>query len=229
MSNFSTLAIITEANTSTAPSPFVASTPDSLGTITTANYVDDLGNEGKIKANDLIYVNYSDTSTFPLNVGLSADLGIFQVTYSASHWSLVQLSPLTALTASVAISATEFNGMYAAPKLLLSAPGTNKLIVVDSMQLVMTYGTADYAAGGVVLAQYESTAHGAGVPATNTETASDFFAAASTVFRFTRSTVLAPFSTSVDQALYLSNQTQAFTTGDSTFVANINYHLLATA
>ena len=119
--------------------------------------------------------------------------------------------------------------MYAAPKLLLSAPGTNKLIVVDSMQLVMTYGTADYAAGGVVLAQYESTAHGAGVPATNTETAADFFAAASTVFRFTRSTVLAPFSTSVDQALYLSNQTQAFTTGDSTFVANINYHLLATA
>lgn len=229
MSNFSTFAIITEANTSTAPSTFVASTPDSLGTITAANYVDDLGKEGKIKANDLIYVNYSDTSVFPLNTGLSATLGIFEVAYSASHWSLVQQVPPTELTASVAVSATDFKALYSAPKLLLSAPGANKLIIVDNMQLVMTFGSADYAAGGVVAAQYDSTVHGAGVAATNTEAAADFFAAASTTFRFTRATTVAPFTTTVNKGLYLSAATQDFTTGDSTFVALVQYHVIAVA
>ena len=130
--------------------------------------------------------------------------------------------------ASVAISAAEFNGMYAAPKLLIAAPGANKLIVVDRMELVMTFVSADYAAGGVVAAQYDSTVHGAGVPATNTEAAADFFAAASTTFVFNGGLVLAPFSTSVNKGLYLSNATGAFTTGDSTFVAKIHYRIIPT-
>lgn len=133
------------------------------------------------------------------------------------------------LYASVAVSAAEFNGMYAAPKLLIAAPGANKLIVVDRMELVMTYGAANFAAGGVVAAQYDSTINGAGVKATNTEAAADFFAAASTTFMFNGATALAPFSTSVNKGLYLSNQTGAFTTGDSTFVAKIHYRIIATA
>ncbi len=131
--------------------------------------------------------------------------------------------------ASVAISAAEFNGMYAAPKLLIAAPGANKLIIVDRMELVMTFVSADYAAGGIVAAQYDSTVHGAGVLATNSEAAADFFAAASTTFVFNGSVVLAPFSTSVNKGLYLSNATGAFTTGDSTFVAKIHYRIIATA
>lgn len=130
--------------------------------------------------------------------------------------------------ATVAITAAEFNGMYAAPKLLLAAPGANKLILVDKMALAMTFVSADYAAGGVVAGQYDSTVHGAGVLATATEAASDFFAAASTTFRLTGSTAIAPFSTSVNKGLYLSNATGAFTTGDSTFVAHIWYRIVAT-
>ncbi len=132
--------------------------------------------------------------------------------------------------ASVAISAAEFNGMYAAPKLLIAAPGANKLIVVDQMELVMTFVSAQYAAGGVVAAQYDSTVHGAGVAATNTEAAADYTgAAASTTFRFNGSVAVAAFTTSVNKGLYLSNQTGAFTTGDSTFVAKIHYRIIATA
>lgn len=131
--------------------------------------------------------------------------------------------------ASVAVSAAEFNGMYAAPKLLIAAPGANKLIVVDRMEMVMTYGAANFAAGGVVAAQYDSTVHGAGVLATNTEAAADFFAAASTTFVFNGATALAPFSTTVNKGLYLSNQTGAFTTGDSDFVVKVHYRIIATA
>ena len=130
---------------------------------------------------------------------------------------------------SVAVTAAEFNGMYAAPKLLIAAPGANNLIIVDQMELVMTYVSANYAAGGVVAAQYDNTVHGAGVLATNSEAAADFQAAASTTFKFNGGVVLAPFTTSVNKGLYLSNQTGAFTTGDSTFVVKIHYRIIATA
>lgn len=134
---------------------------------------------------------------------------------------------------SVPITAAQFNGMYAAPMLLLAAPGANKLILVDRMALVMTFGSADFASGGVVAAQYDSTVHGAGVLATNSEAAADFFAAASTTFAFlgvSGNTVGAlPFTTTVNKGLYLSNLTGAFTTGDSTFVAQVWYKIIATA
>ncbi len=131
--------------------------------------------------------------------------------------------------ASVAITAAQFNAMYATPFLLIAAPGANKLIVVDHMELVMTFGAADFAAGGVVAAQYDSTAHGAGVLATNSEAAADFFAAASTTFVFNRTVVLLPFATTVNKGIYLSNATNSFTTGDSTFVAKLHYRIIATA
>lgn len=143
------------------------------------------------------------------------------------------LGPTVINYASVAITAAQFNGMYAAPKLLIAAPGANKLIIVKQMALVMTFVSADYAAGGVVFAQYDSTADGAGVQATNTEAAADFFAAASTTFLFegvNGNTVGAlPFSTTVNKGLYLSNATQPFTTGNSTFVAQIWYSIIPTA
>lgn len=131
--------------------------------------------------------------------------------------------------ASVAITAAEFNGMYAAPKLLIAAPGANNMIIVDQMELVMTYVSANYAAGGVVAAQYDSTVHGGGVLATNSEAAADFQASASTVFKFNGGVLLAPFSTCANKGIYLSNATAAFTTGDSTFVAKLHYRIIAVA
>jgi hypothetical protein len=286
MSNFDTFAIVTEGNTSTAPSIFIASTEDDLATITTAGYLND--KVPQIKENDVIYINYDDTSTFPLNPGEASTLGEFMVTYSAPDYSLT--SVLTALGqaaakdvtdntksyvasvdgapasytagsillagdtngsigadsgynvnnlqlyASVAITAAEWNGMYAAPKQLIAAPGANKLIVVDRMELVMTFVAAAYAAGGVVAAQWDSTANGAGQHATNTEAAADFFAAASSAFMFngnsgnaaTTDGGLVPLSANVNKGLYLSNKTGAFTTGDGTWVAKIHYRIIDT-
>lgn len=131
--------------------------------------------------------------------------------------------------AKVAITAAQWNGMYAAPKLLIAAPGANKLIVVDKIDLVMTFVAAAYAAGGVVGAQYDSTVHGAGTAASATEAAADFFAAASTTFHLGGGlSTGAAFTTSVNKGLYLSNLTQAFTTGDGTWQAHIWYKIIPT-
>lgn len=140
------------------------------------------------------------------------------------------ISPLVLKYAAVPITAAEFNGMYDAPKQLIAAQGANTQIIVEQMALAMTFGSAQYAAGGVVAAQYDSTVHGAGVLATATEAAADFTgAAASTTFRQNASVAVAPFATTVNKGIYLSNQTAAFTTGDSDMVAHVWYRVIPTA
>ncbi len=138
------------------------------------------------------------------------------------------ISPLVRKYTTVAISAANFNGMYAAPKLLVAAGGANTLVVLDQLQLVMTYGTAAFAGGGVAAVQYDSTANGAGVIASTTLSAATFQAAASSTFTMNPGVVVLPFTTTVNKGLYLSNVTGAFTTGDSTMVANIWYRVIPT-
>lgn len=225
MSNFQTLALITEGNTSTAPSHFVASTTDSLATMLVAGYLTDLA--AKIKPNDIIWVNYSDLSTFPLDTGMSATLGQFVVSYGSSAWSMTQ-SNVGSSTARVAITAVAFNGMYAAPILLVAAPGVGKMLVLEKASLVMTYNSAAYAAGGVAAVQWAPTINGAGIIASTTIAAAAFQVTASTVFTFNGGVVAAPFTTTANQGLYLSNVTAAFTTGDSPMVANVVYRIVST-
>ena len=139
-----------------------------------------------------------------------------------------KLAVTTVQYAAVAVTAAEFNGMYAAPKLLVAAGGANTLLVLDKVDLLMTYVSANYAAGGVAAVQYDSTANGAGVIASSTLAAATFQAAASTGFLFNGGVVPQTFSTCVNKGLYLSNITGAFTTGDSTFVAHVWYKLVPT-
>jgi len=225
MSNFQTFALITEGNISTAPSKFIASTVDSLATVLVAGYMTDL--QAQVKANDVISINYADLSTFPLNTGESASYGQFVVGYANSVWSLTQVPSSALKSASVAITAAEFLGMYAAPKLLVAAPGAGYQIVLDNVSLVETYVAAAFAAGGVTAVQWDSTANGAGIIASSTLAAASFQVTASSVFAFNSGVVTAPFATTSNKGLYLSNVTQAFTTGDSTFVAHVNYHVIA--
>ncbi len=130
--------------------------------------------------------------------------------------------------AAVAITAAEFNGMYAAPKLLVATGGANTLLVLDRVILAMTYVSAAYAAGGVAAVQYDSTANGAGVIASTTLAAATFQDTSSRAYSFNAGVVEYPFTTTVDKGLYLSNITGAFTTGDSTFVAHVWYKVIPT-
>jgi len=142
------------------------------------------------------------------------------------------VSPLLEKYVAVAVTAAEFKALYSAPKLILANGGANTLIVLKRAIIAMTFVSAAYAAGGVVGFQYDSTVHGAGVAASNTEAAADFFAAASTAFQFEgvsgNTVAISPFTTSVNKGIYLSNLTADFTTGDSTVVVHLWYSIIPT-
>lgn len=164
-------------------------------------------------------------------VALSGDATIINtgaLTIANNAVTSAKLAATIRKYATVAITAAEFNGMYAAPKLLLAAQGADTLIVLDQLQLAMTYGAAAYADGGVAAVQYDSTANGAGVIASSTLAAAVFQAAASTTFTMNAGIVALPFATTVNKGLYLSNITGAFTTGDSDFVAHLWYRVIPT-
>ena len=167
----------------------------------------------------------------PTAVAMSGDATIIAsgaVTIANNAVTSAKASPLLLKYAAVPITAAQFNGMYAAPMLLLAAQGANTLVVFEQLQLLMTYVSANYAAGGVVAVQYDSTANGAGVIASTTLSAATFQAAVSTGFNFNRGVVPETFSTCVNKGLYLSNITGAFTTGDSTFVGHLWYRVIPT-
>lgn len=172
-----------------------------------------------------------NSSNLATGVSMSGDTTISDagaVAIGSNKVLSAMISPLVRKYTTVAITAAQFNGMYAAPKLLVAAGGANTLLVLDQLQLAMTYGAAAYAAGGVAAVQYDSTANGAGVIASTTLSAATFQAAASTTFTMNAGVVPLTFTTTVNKGLYLSNISGAFTTGDSAMVAHIWYRQIPT-
>lgn len=211
------LIVLTSTSTGVTTAGFAAS-----GSVNTANIVNNAVTFAKIQEIPTLTLlgNPTGGTTEVSAVTLANGLQFASTT--------LQLAPTYLRYAAVAITAAEFNGMYAAPKLLVAAGGANTLLVIDKVDLLMTYVSANYAAGGVVAVQYDSTANGLGVIASTTRIAADFQAAVSTGFGFNMGVVAQTFSTTVNKGLYLSNITGAFTTGDSTFVAHIWYKIVPT-
>jgi hypothetical protein len=221
------LIVVTVSATSVTTAGFAAS-----GTVNTANIVDDAVTFAKLQDATIGGSLIGEPTNTPgaefqeVTLGNGLDFSGTTLEVPATNLNYV----------AVPITAAQWNGMYAAPKLLIAAPGANKLIVVDRMVLAMTFVSAAYAAGGVVAAQWDATTHGAGQHATTTEAAADFAAAASSAFMFegnsgNAATIdggLVPFLANVNKGLYLSNQTGAFTTGDGTWVAHIWYKVIPT-
>lgn len=212
---------------------------------------------GPLSVSDLILINGNDASSFytvssvTTNVTVSAfaaagvvgtanidnlavttakidDLAVTTGKLAANSVTSAKLAVTTLQYVAVAVSAANFNGMYATPKQLVAAAGANTLLVLDRVELLMTYNSAAYAAGGVAAVQYDSTANGAGVIASTTIAAAAFQATASTGFNFNAGVVAQTFSTCVNKGLYLSNITGAFTTGDSAMVAHVWYKVIPT-
>jgi hypothetical protein len=132
--------------------------------------------------------------------------------------------------ASGSITAAQWNGMYATPIQIVAAPGANKAIVIDKFWLNMTFVAAQYAAGGVVSLQYENTVHGAGVAASQTVAAATINGiAANSFLALTSVTAVTATATVVNQGVYLSNATGAFTTGDGTWTWDCWYRIVPAA
>jgi len=147
--------------------------------------------------------------------GLFVDSGISTTSTSANS--------LQNLTATVTLNAASVNSAYTAGIALIAAPGAGLAIMVNSCIIYTNVSTA-FAAGGVGVVQFASTAHGAGTNAlSGTIASANITAASSQVIRYAGSTTALTGITNV--GLYFSNQTQLFTTGTNsslTFVINYN-------
>ncbi len=189
-----------------APAIVRIQTSDSLATVSGANYILNqavqiaAANNGAFdwQASDSVLVYASDGSAF--------------YTISADFKSL---NLLGSQQITVPLSNAQILGMYAAPVLLVPAPPAGVLSVVTDAYLNIDYGAAQFANGGVIGIQYEGTVHGAGTLAMQTIAAATLNAVtADIVLLFLEPTSILT-AAAAGQALYLSNATGAFITGDS--------------
>lgn len=197
-------------------------TNDNLSNILQPGYLNhEVANGFQFQPTDMACVTTQQFSGAPLvNYWL-------QVNRSGSNWSLVNDG--SPLSATVSLTATEILGMYAAPPLLLAAPGAGKLILIDSMLWDVAYDSAQYAAGGAIAAQYGATIHGAGPAASGTLAAATLNAVAANSYLSNAgsSAVLNVAKTAaINTAIYLSNATAAFTTGNSPVTLYVKYNVV---
>lgn len=87
MSNFKTLAQTLQGKAGSASVRFSASTEDNLATITATGYMNDKANNGVVKVNDIVEVNYGDTSEQPDQP--NGTYGVFIVDQVSSDFNLV--------------------------------------------------------------------------------------------------------------------------------------------
>lgn len=142
------------------------------------------------------------------------------------------LSPLLLQYIVTPITAAEFNGMYASPKLLIPAAGPNTIIILMRAALIMTYGGTPFVGSGNVAIQYGATIHGTGVAASTEITSSEIPSThTDAVFPMigkddTAGEGTVAFSQGVNIGLYLSNSSQPFTSGNSNFQAHVWYSVI---
>jgi len=130
----------------------------------------------------------------------------------------------------VPVTAAQLNGAYATPYVLIAAPGANKLIRIHDVTLELDYGSAQFAGGGALALQYDSTANGAGVLASDALAAATLNGfAADSVVGLGGTAAAGAASAMVNKGIYLSNLTGAFTTGTgSTVDFHISYSIVTT-
>lgn len=218
----SNILIVATVDTTTSPKTITVTSFSTSGVVATAN----------IQNNAVTFAKIQEIPTVTLlgnPTGGTTEVSAITLGSGLAFSGTTLIVPATNLRyVAVPITAAEFNGMYAAPKVLVAAPGANQLLVLDKVQLLMTYGAAAFAAGGTTAVQYDVTANGAGVIASTTLANTTFQAAASTGWNFNAGVVAETFSTCVNKSLALSNISGAFTTGDSTMVAHVWYKIIPT-
>ena len=192
---------------------------DSLSTIGTIGYI-------TAQAANIIAINDGAFTWLPTDVVLvSASDGWAFFSISPDFTSLNVLTP-KAQQAVIRLTAAQVKAMYDTPVLVVPAPAVNTVNLVTSANLNVIFNSAQYTAGGAIGIQYKNTVHGAGTLATGTIAAATLNAvAANTVLVFPAASSIA-LANAVAQALYISNATQDFASGDSVVVLTVNYQNL---
>lgn len=169
------------------------------------------------------------SNTGVLTIGSGAITGS-KIAANAVDYANIALD--VAASATVSLTAAQVNGMYATPVQLIAAPGAGKLILIDSILWDIAFVSAQYAAGGAIAAQYGATIHGAGPAASGTLAAASLNGVAASGFLSNAGSaglLNVAASASENTAVYLSNATAAFTTGDSTVNLYIKYRVVTPA
>lgn len=192
------------------------------GTVNTANIVNNAVTYEKIQqvAAESLLGNPTSGADDVSEIGLGSGLSF--------NGSDIQVNPALINYVATPVSAADFNGAYAAPKLLVPAAGANTLLVLDKVILALTYDSAAFAAGGTTAVQWSATVNGAGTLASTTLANTAFQVTDSTAFTMNGGVVPAEFASCVNEGLYLSNLSGAFTTGDSDMVAHCWYKVIST-
>lgn len=175
--------------------------------------------------------------TVPTSVAMSGDVAIIAsgaTTIQALAVTPGKLAITIPRTISVAVTAAEVNGAYAAPKLILAAASAGTYHVVHGVQYEFDFGAAQFANGGVLGLQYAATVNGAGLlthlgilAAVVQGVAADFIIGA-TGWEIA-GLVGGAAASVVAQGLYLSNKTAAFDTGDSDLMVHVTYSTVTTS
>lgn len=213
------LVVVTSSSTGVTTAGFAAS-----GTVNTANIVN----------NAVTYAKFQQVAADSLvgnpTGGLANAEGITLGNGLSFSGTTLQVNPSNGSQASVAMTLTQWQGMYATPVQILAAPGAGLMNIIDSIYVNLVYGSAVLAGGGAVGAQYGNTAHLAGEAASATEAAADFnAAAANTMFRLGGGLGTgAGTAGAINTAVYLSNATAAFTGGTAdSFEVIVNYRTVS--
>ncbi len=183
-----------------------------------------------------VALGYNTDANFSSSTALGADAvttAIDQIMLGASSDTVVMpgdyqhTENITYKVATGTLDDDDIKAMYAAPVMLIGAPGGGKAIVVENMEILHSYDDTVYADGGVWGIQYHTTihfggtnlswfaatyltdasdSHTYGIPETNISNTGSIFANG------------LDFTDIENQGVYISNITGAFTGGAATNV-----------
>lgn len=151
----------------------------------------------------------------------------YQNDFGVGAWAFFSVSPdftsLVAFSSSVSsvvtLSAAQVLAAYAAPQLLVAAPGAGMTLMVDRARIITEVSTV-FAGGGVGIVQYGATVHGGGANALSaTIPSAEITASASQIYSMTGYVATTVSTGITNQGLYFSNQTGAFTGGAGSTVS----------
>jgi hypothetical protein len=192
--------------------------------------------QGGIGANTLttayspVCAGTTSTGAFqPASTGLSTS-GYILCSNGSSAVPSFQQQPVT--VTSVNLTTANIQNMYATPVQILAAQGAHTVIIVYNLIFEFIYNTTAFSAGdgGNVFFQYNSTAHGAGI--VFAQPGISISSANSKVSCGPAANVGAGFygvgGNIVNQGIYISNQTAAYTGGNSSARVTLYYIVLPT-
>ena len=127
------------------------------------------------------------------------------------------------------LSTANIIAMYTTPVSVIPSPGANKMIRVVSVTGKVVFNTTAFASGGVFILQYDSTANGAGLNSgSGTIAAAIINGVANQGFTLNGAAYTGGVLTGLaNKALYASNQTGVFATGDGSVVLTIDYKIVS--